>query len=415
MPRPRPPHLQRETTRHGKTVWYVRIDKGRRVRIKAPFGTSEFHAEYQAALTGTVRPATVGPTVGTLAWLVQRYRDTSAWQELSPATRRNRENHFRQIIETAGDKPFSKINQAAISAGKERRAHTPAQARNFLDAVRGLFRWALEAQLIKIDPTAGIKNPKRKKGDGFKAWKEADVEAYETRWPVGTKERVWFDVLCFTGARRGDAVMIGRQHVRDGVLTFRTEKGGEEIEVSIPILPALKRTLEAGPTGDLAFICGAKGRPFTKESFGNEFSAAARAAGIRKSAHGVRKIAATRCADNGASVHQADGDLRLEVASNGTALYPRSEPPPAGARGCASAGERKRKIYSRTFALGAGAKRKIAMKTMLFFHSGAAERTRTSTVLPAATSRQCVYQFRHGRIGKDEAFAKPRVPMAATM
>lgn len=29
MPRPRPPHLHRETSRHGKTVWYVRVDKGR--------------------------------------------------------------------------------------------------------------------------------------------------------------------------------------------------------------------------------------------------------------------------------------------------------------------------------------------------------------------------------------------------
>ena len=34
MPRPRPPHLHREITRHGKAVWYVRIGKGRRVAAK---------------------------------------------------------------------------------------------------------------------------------------------------------------------------------------------------------------------------------------------------------------------------------------------------------------------------------------------------------------------------------------------
>ena len=33
MPRPRPPHLQREITRHGKAVWYVRVGHGPRVRI----------------------------------------------------------------------------------------------------------------------------------------------------------------------------------------------------------------------------------------------------------------------------------------------------------------------------------------------------------------------------------------------
>ena len=52
---------------------------------------------------------------------------------------------------------------------------------------------------------------------------------------------------------------------------------------------------------DLAFIAGANGRPLTKESFGNEFKAACKEAGVQGSAHGVRKLAATRMADNGAT------------------------------------------------------------------------------------------------------------------
>ena len=122
------------------------------------------------------------------------------------------------------------------------------------------------------------------------------------------------DVLLYTGPRRGDVVKLGRQHERVEtdpytgaticVVSFRTEKGGEMTEVTIPILPVLQATLDAGPTGDLTYICGDRGNPLTKESFGNMFSAAAREAGVRKSAHGVRKIAATRAADNGATVHQ---------------------------------------------------------------------------------------------------------------
>ena len=38
MPRPRPPRLQLEVTRHGKAVWYVRAAKGPRIRIRAEFG-----------------------------------------------------------------------------------------------------------------------------------------------------------------------------------------------------------------------------------------------------------------------------------------------------------------------------------------------------------------------------------------
>jgi integrase len=89
---------------------------------------------------------------------------------------------------------------------------------------------------------------------------------------------VWLDVLVYTGMRRGDAVRIGRQHIRNGIGTIRTEK--TDTEVTLPILPVLQKTLDAGPTGD--FICGESGRPLTKESFGNLFRKACRAAGLKK-------------------------------------------------------------------------------------------------------------------------------------
>jgi len=135
---------------------------------------------------------------------------------------------------------------------------------------------------------------------GFPAWTEDDVDRYEARWPLGTKERVWLGVLLYTGLRRGDAVRVGCQHIRDGVVTLRTEKTG--IIVTVPLLPALDEILRAGPCGDLAFICGENGCPLTKESFGNFFRDACNAAGVEKSAHGARKIGATRAANNGATV-----------------------------------------------------------------------------------------------------------------
>jgi integrase len=111
-------------------------------------------------------------------------------------------------------------------------------------------------------------------------------------------------VLLYTGLRRGNAVQLGRQHCRDGVATIRTEKTG--VTVTIPILPALGEILRAGPCGDLAFICGENGGPLTKESFGNAFRDACNAAGIKKSAHGVRKIGATRAPNDGATVAELE-------------------------------------------------------------------------------------------------------------
>jgi integrase len=306
MPRPRPPHLHRQTTRHGKVVWYVRFGKGSRIRLRGEYGTPEFMAAYQAAVSGgPVTHPRKAPT-GSLAWLIARYRETTAWVALSPATRRQRDNIFQGVLNSAGAEPFAKVSRSSIVSGRDRRAATPAQARHFLDAMRGLFRWAIEAGHVMIDPTAGVSNPYRQKGNGFPAWTEEDVALYQAKWPLGTKERVWLDVLLYTGLRRGDAVRLGRQHVKDGVATIRTEKSGGEITVTVPILSVLAATLAAGPCADLTFICGERRQPLTKESFGNLFREAARAAGVRKSAHGVRKIGATRAAENGATVAELE-------------------------------------------------------------------------------------------------------------
>jgi integrase len=303
MPRPRPPYLHREKTRHGKLVWVVRR-KGKRRQIRAEYGTPEFEAEYRALLDGMPKREKAAHSTDSLAWLIARYRETTAWQGLSAATRRQRENIFRQVIASAGDQPFARITSATIAAGRDRRAATPAQARHFLDAMRGLFRWATKAQLVKADPTTGVDDPRRPQSDGFPPWTEEHVAMYQKRFPIGTRQRVWLDVLLYTGLRRGDAVRLGRQHVSNGLATIKTEKTGTE--VMLPILPALAATLAAGPCGDLSFIVGESGKPLTKESFGNLFRDACREASVPGSAHGVRKIAATRAANSGATVAELE-------------------------------------------------------------------------------------------------------------
>ncbi len=300
-----PPFVTCQITRHGKRVYYFRRGKGARTRLPH-LGAPDFDVAYLAALSGAgiQRTAVIG--ANSLQWLVTRYRTSTDYIGLSSATRRQRDNIFKHVVEAAGDYPYRDVSRSMIAQGREDRATTPSQARNFLDAMRGLFRWALEAELVTVDPTVGVKNPRRPKGgEGFPAWSMEDVAAFERRWPTGSHERVWLYVLLYTGLRRGDAVLVGRQHVRNGVATLKTEKN--HTEVSIPILPALAATLDGGPVGDLAFIVGKNGSPLTKETFGNYFKRACVAAGLSKrSAHGLRKIGATIAAEAGATVAELE-------------------------------------------------------------------------------------------------------------
>lgn len=306
MPRPRLPYLQRETSRHGRVMWFVRRGAGPRTRIQGEYGSPEFMRAYQAAVTGEALPVAKKVSSGSLEWLLSAYRQSAPWAALAPATRRQRDNIFLRVLRDAGSEAFVDITKEVIIAGRDAYKAKPAQARNFLDAMRGLFAWATDAGHVKVNPTTGVKNPKRKKGAGFPAWSEADVARYEGRWPPGAHQFVWLQVLLYTGLRRGDAVRIGWGDVSHDVITVYTEKSGETVEVNIPILPVLREALDHGPCGKETFICGVNGNSFTKESFGNAFSEAARAAGVNKSAHGVRKIGATRAAENGATVAELE-------------------------------------------------------------------------------------------------------------
>src|SRR5262249_29439287 len=130
MPRPRPPHLRHETTRHGKRSWYVRTGDGPRIRLKADYGSDEFWSQYHAAVTAAHPEQRSKVSAGSLAWLIDRYRETPTWLSLSPATRKQRENILRQVVKSAGHSPYTKITAATIAAGRDRRGKTPFQAKH---------------------------------------------------------------------------------------------------------------------------------------------------------------------------------------------------------------------------------------------------------------------------------------------
>lgn len=306
MPRKLDRFVYRERTRHNRWVYYFRQGKGRRIRMPDPFTETEaYEAAYRAARDSVEPKARTLGKPGTLEWLVGQYRTNTAYiNGFSVATRRQRDNIYKGVIAKSGGIDYRRVTRAKILDGIEKRSATPAQARNFLDAMKGLFRWALAHQYVKADPTAGLSNPKRLKGEGFAAWTDKDVAAYEERWPLGTKERVWLSVLLYTGLRRGDAVRLGRQHLKDGMHTIDTEKNG--MTVFIPVFDALVEALGRGPTSDLTYVCGDGGKPLKKESFGNYFRLACQEAGVGKSAHGLRKLAASRAAEHGLSVAELE-------------------------------------------------------------------------------------------------------------
>jgi integrase len=360
MGRPRPPHLHHEFTRHRRPVWYVRVGKGPRIRIRAEYGTDDFKAAYQAALRGEAAPGKQEYPAQTLGWLIARYRESIAWTKLSMATRRQRENIFKHILTTAGKEPYSRIDRKAIVAGRDRRKDTPNAARHFVQTMRGLFNWATEAQHVGADPTIGITVP-RPRTEGHHVWTENERETYKQHWPLGTRQRVWYAAVYCTGLRRGDAVRLGRQHIRGNRGKLRAEKTeGRTGEIAYFVVDAeFQEAIAAGPTGDLTLIVGAEGGPLIKESFGNDFRKACNEAGLSHcSAHGLRKARATYAADNGATEAELDAMFGWKRGSGTSAIYTQKVDRERLAMMAAEKMERGGNVYSRTLPSGAGRRSK---------------------------------------------------------
>lgn len=292
--------------RHGRQRFYYRRN-GRRFALPGLPGEPEFMAAYEAAAARFVEPSTaksLAPREGTFNALALAYYGSPSFLSLRPST----QTTYRGIIDRwrkkNGDKRVTHLQRRHVVdfVSEQMKASGPWAANNLLSTLKILMRFAVDNEWCKDDPTLNVR-PIRAKSEGFATWSEADISAFEKRWPVGTRERLAFALLLYTGQRRGDVVNLGWQHVRGSTIRVTQSKTGASL--AIPLHPQLRSILEGTTRDNLTFIVTAQGKGFTAAGFGNWFREACDAAKLKKrSAHGLRKAAARRLAEAGCSALQ---------------------------------------------------------------------------------------------------------------
>lgn len=134
VPKTIPPFVQVQR-RGARVVFYFRKDHGRRTRLP-DLDDPQFMAAYAACLTGAPVPKPGKSKRGTLRWLVEQWKQSSDWMVSSPATRKQRDNILKHVLEKAGDAQFADIDAADIRAGREDRMAAPFAANNYLKTMR---------------------------------------------------------------------------------------------------------------------------------------------------------------------------------------------------------------------------------------------------------------------------------------
>jgi integrase/recombinase XerD len=127
------------------------------------------------------------------------------------------------------------------------------------------------------------------------------------RHPIGTKARLAMVLLLYTACRREDVVRLGPQNIRGDRVRFVQAKNEHRnpVAIDMPVHPDLAAAIENTRSGHLNFLVTAFGKPFTPAGFGNWFRDRCNEAGLSHcSAHGLRKAAAARLAERGATPHE---------------------------------------------------------------------------------------------------------------
>lgn len=292
--------------RHGKARYRFRRKGFAQYLFRHAPGTEGFRQEYEACKSGVaaepIAPGADRVQPGSFDDLITRYYRSPDFLDPSDRTRvvyRGVIERWRKKYGNAKVRDLEPRHVGDMMA--EMLPHRTA-ANMLRKRLRALMQFAIRQGMADRNPVMATK-PYKVDTAGFHTWTEDEIARYEARHPMGSKARLALDLMLWTGQRGGDARVMGPQHVVNKRLVVTQEKTGAN--VSLPILPALARSIMAAKSGALVFLLSEHGKPYSVKGFGNKVRQWCDEAGLPHcSAHGLRKAAARRFAEAGCSNQQ---------------------------------------------------------------------------------------------------------------
>jgi len=319
MARFRLKYVHSDLDRYGNVRHYFKRGASLKIRLRGLPGSEEFMAGYRLALAGLSPPPMPAPKQGradSLEWLCNAYqRSTGFTKGLAEGSKAGKRRIYRLICDQSvsprdsakiGDMPFAEISAKAIRTIRDRKADTPQAANNWLNALRSLFKWAIEEDHLSHNPARDVPLL-RVVSEGYHTWTLEEMRQFEAAHPIGSQARLAMALMAFTGQRRSDIIRMGPHHAKDGRFCFTQKKNEtrKPVAVEIPILPALAEIIGASVCGTRTYLVSETGRPWTDGGFGNKFRDWCAKAGLPHcSAHGLRKAASCAAAEGGATEMQ---------------------------------------------------------------------------------------------------------------
>jgi integrase len=289
--------------RTGKVRRYFRKGGKRLGVLPGAPGSAEFMAAYQGFLTQQPAPVIKQQAAGSFAKLVTDFYASGMFKnDTRESSRRIYRGILNNLVKKHGHRSVAAITPEAIERIIQRIGDDhPAMANLTRSIMRRLMKFAVKQKLLTVNPTADIE---RFKVGKHHTWSDAELRQFEARWKIGTRERLAYALLLYTGQRGGDVVKMTRAHIADGMINVVQQKTGAELW--IPIHLELTRTMKGYPAKGLTLIGDVAGRPIGRPALTALMRKAIDQAGLpgRCRPHGLRKAALRLLAEAGCTAKQ---------------------------------------------------------------------------------------------------------------
>lgn len=296
-------YVQRFEDRHGRVRYYYRRRGYPLAALPAP-SAPNFMDEYMRAAGAEMLPKPApAPKAGTIPALIAAYLSSTDFLRNKASSQKVTKAILLRFEKRVGPRMVSEMQREHVMKIVAEMAATPAAANNMLKKVRALMGWAIVNGWRRDDPTLKIK--KFKEGTHH-TWTDDELRQFESKWPLGTRQRTAYAMALYTGQRREDLATRTMRHYnqKTGTIWVVQEKTGSELE--IPVHPELAKALEAWNPRHLVLLASPSGRGTSVAGLGNFMAKAIGKAGLpdRCVLHGLRKAAARRLAEAGCSAHE---------------------------------------------------------------------------------------------------------------
>jgi integrase len=256
--------------RHPETgVWYCYHRKSR-TAIKSNFGTPEFFAELAQIEKASKKSE---PLPGTLALVIQAYRNSPAWAVLRPKTRLSYERALA-VLKPLNELPLHKIDRPFVFRLRDEKVlpkHGTWMANYAVTVMRLLLGFAHDRGWVDSNTLAErIKKVKivREGGQANRPWTAEECQIVLERAPPQLALPI--ALAMFSGLRTADILSASMATIRSGEISVRTSKRGMPIRV--PIHPTLQRAIDNRPKSTAVQIAvNSQGMPWTESGFNASF------------------------------------------------------------------------------------------------------------------------------------------------